>query len=112
MTPVILSAANGRIALLVLSTFAVLSAGSVGDLFAQLAGQSFAVTPDPTTATVGDSVTVRFRIRMHERDQLLDSFPQVAGDLPPGVRVLSVEKLTRIEPRLFEGSARLIDAAG
>jgi hypothetical protein len=77
------------------------------NLQAQLAGQLFAVTPESTTATVGDSVTVRFRIRMHERDQLLDSFPQVAGDLPPGVRVLTVEKLTRIEPRLFQGAARL-----
>ena len=74
---------------------------------AQLPSQSFAVTPDSGTATVGDSVTVRFRIRMHERDQLLDSFPQVAGDLPPGVRILSVEKLARTDQRLYEGSARL-----
>jgi hypothetical protein len=76
------------------------------NLSAQLPGQSFSVTAD-SAATVGDSVTVRFRIRLHERDQLLDSFPEVAGDLPPGVRVLSVEKLTRIEPRLYEGAARL-----
>jgi hypothetical protein len=76
-------------------------------LSAQLAGQSFAVTPDSTTATVGDTVTIRFRIRMHERDQMLDSFPQVAGDLPPGVRVLTVEKLARTDQRLYEGAARL-----
>jgi hypothetical protein len=74
---------------------------------AQLPGQSFAVTSDSTTASVGDTVTVRFRIRLHERDQLLDSFPQVAGDLPPGVRILSVEKLARTDPRLYHGSARL-----
>jgi hypothetical protein len=94
------------VALIVLSTFAALSAGSAGDLSAQLPGQSFSVTAD-SAATVGDSVTVRFRIRLHERDQLLDSFPQVAGDLPPGVRVLSIEKLARREARLYEGSARL-----
>ena len=91
----------------ILSTFAALSAGFAKNLSAQSFGQSFAVTPDSATATVGDSVTVRFRIRLHERDQLLDSFPQVAGDLPPGVRVLSVEKLARTDQRLYEGSARL-----
>ncbi len=90
-----------------LSTFAALSAVSANDLSAQLPGQSFSVTPDSTTATVGDSVTVRFRVRMHERDQLLDSFPQVAGDLPPGVRILSVEKLARTDQLLYEGAARL-----
>ncbi len=74
---------------------------------AQLAGQSFAVIPDTAAATVGDSVTVRFRIRLHERDQPLDSVPQVVGVLPPGVRVLSVEKLTRLPSRVYEGSARL-----
>jgi hypothetical protein len=77
------------------------------NLPAQLPGQSFSVSPDSGAASVGDSVTVRFRIRLHERDQLLDSFPQVAGDLPPGVRILSVEKLVRTDARLYEGSARL-----
>jgi hypothetical protein len=77
------------------------------DLSAQLPGQSFAVTPEPGPATVGDSVTIQFRIRLHERDQLLDTVPQVAGDLPPGVRILSVEALRRSEPRLYLGSARL-----
>jgi hypothetical protein len=91
----------------ILSTFAALSAGSAKNLFAQLPGQAFAVTPDSGTATVGDSVTVRFRIRLHERDQLLDSVPQVAGDLPPGVRVLSIEKLLRSDARMYEGSARI-----
>ena len=100
-------AGRTAVLLVILSTFAALSAGFAKDLSAQLPGQSFAATPDSTTATVGDTVTVRFRIRMHERDQLLDSFPQVAGDLPPGVRVLSVEKLTRTDQRLYDGSARL-----
>jgi hypothetical protein len=77
------------------------------DLSAQLPGQSFSVTPDTGIASVGDSVTVRFRIRLHERDQLLDSFPRVAGDLPPGVRILSLEKLARTDVRLYESSARL-----
>ena len=99
---VILSAAA-----VILSTFAALSTGSAKDLSAQLPGQSFSVIPDTGAVTVGDTVTVRFRIRMHERDQLLDSLPQVAGDLPSGVRVLGVEKLARTGQRLYEGLARL-----
>ncbi|MEO7138230.1 MAG: hypothetical protein ABI037_10980 [Gemmatimonadales bacterium] len=93
--------------LVILSPFAPLRAGSAQDLSAQLVGQSFLVTPDTAAATLGDPVTVRFRIRFHERDQALDSVPQVVGALPPGVRVLSVEKLTRSPSRIYEGSARL-----
>jgi hypothetical protein len=74
---------------------------------AQLPGQSFTVTPDTAAATVGDSVTIRFRIRFHERDQPLDSVPQPVGALPPGVRVLSVEKLSRSAARGYEGTARI-----
>lgn len=74
---------------------------------AQLSGQSFLVTPDTAAATVGDSVTVRFRIRLHERDQPLDSIPQVVGVLPPGVRVLTVEKVSRSADRVYAGSARI-----
>lgn len=74
---------------------------------AQLSGQSFVVTPDTSAVTVGDSVMVRFRIRLHERDKPLDSIPQVVGELTPGVRVLAVEKLTARPGRVYEGSARL-----
>lgn len=74
---------------------------------AQLPSQSFQVIPQAGPATVGDSVTLRFRIRLHERDQPLDSIPQVVGVLPPGVRVLSVEKLSRSVSRVYEGSARV-----
>lgn len=74
---------------------------------AQLPGQSFTVTADTGASTVGDSVTLRFRIRLHERDQPLDSIPRVVGALPPGVRVLSVEKLSRSPGRLYDGSAKV-----
>ncbi len=77
------------------------------DLSAQLAGQSFVVTANSGTATVGDTVTVSFRVRLHERDQLLDSVPDIAGDLPPGVRIFSIATLRRSEPRLYHGSASL-----
>ena len=77
---------------------------TASDLSAQLPGQSFTVTPDSAAATVGDTVTVSFRVRLHERDQLLDSVPDIAGDLPPGIRILSISTLRRSEPRLWQGA--------
>jgi hypothetical protein len=74
---------------------------------AQLPGQSFTVVADTGVFTVGDSVTVRFQIRLHERDQPLDSIPQVVGVLPPGIRILSIDKLRRSPTRVYEGGARL-----
>ncbi len=93
--------------LVFLTTAQSLPRAERGDLSAQLPGQSFAVTPDTAAASVGDSVTIRFQIRLHERDQPLDSIPQVVGALSPGVRVLSVEKLSRSAARVYEGSARI-----
>ena len=73
---------------------------------AQVSGQSFEVTPEVSRATVGDSVTLRFRVRLDERDLLFDTVPQPFSVLP-GVRVLSVEKLQRTPDRLFHGRARV-----
>ncbi len=95
MIPVILSAA--AVAFMVVTQ----------NLCAQMSGQSFQVIPEGTSAAVGDSVTVRFRIRLHERDQPLDSIPQVVGALPPGVRIFSIEKLSRSPDRGYEGVARI-----
>lgn len=82
------------------------------DLFAQelpfkRPGQSFEVTPDTAAATVGDTVIIGFRVRLHERDMLLDTIPRPVEALPPGVRVLAVEKLTRAADRVFQGRARV-----
>ena len=54
--------------------------------------QSFEMTPEPGRATVGDSVTVRFRIHLTERDLLSDSLPRLVAELPEGVRVLEVAR--------------------
>jgi hypothetical protein len=75
---------------------------------AQVSGQSFEVTPESPRATVGDSVTLRFRVRLDERDLLFDTVPKPIDALPPGVRLLSVEKMTRTPDRLFHGRARLV----
>jgi hypothetical protein len=70
-------------------------------------GQSFEVTPEVARATVGDSVTLRFRVRLDERDLLFDTVPQPITALPDGVRLLSVEKLQRSPDRIFHGRARV-----
>jgi LPXTG-motif cell wall-anchored protein len=74
---------------------------------AQVYGQSFQVLPDTRSATVGDTVTLEFRVRLDERDLLFDTVPQPLGTLPAGVRVLSVDKLKRTPDRIFHGRARL-----
>jgi hypothetical protein len=76
-------------------------------IYAQVSGQSFQITPEHARATVGDSVTIGFRVRLDERDLLFDTIPQTVGALPPGVRILSVEKLSRTPDRIFHGRARI-----
>jgi hypothetical protein len=72
-----------------------------------VSGQSFQVTPEVTRATVGDSVTLVFRVRLDDRDLLFDTVPQPLNAIPPGVRLLSIEKLQRSPDRLFHGRARI-----
>ena len=79
----------------------------VASLEAQVTGQSFQVTPETSQATVGDTVQVRFRVRLDERDLLYDTVPQPLGALAPGVRILSIDKLARAPDRIFHGKARL-----
>lgn len=74
---------------------------------AQVSGQSFEVTPEVDSATVGDSITLRFRVRLDERDLLFDTVPQPVVAPPAGVRILSVDKLTRAPDRIFHGRARM-----
>jgi hypothetical protein len=77
------------------------------NLSAQVTDQSFQVAAETANPTVGDSVTVRFRVRLDERDLLFDTIPQIIGALPPGVRILSVEKMSRTPDRIFHGQARI-----
>jgi hypothetical protein len=78
-----------------------------GPAQAQHFHQWFEVTPEPSRATVGDPVTIRFRLRLDERDLLFDTVPRPPETIPPGVRVLSVEKLHRGADRIFTGQARV-----
>ena len=86
-----------------------LAGSSPGSADAQaVTGQSFQVMVDSARpVSVGDTVTVHFRVRLDERDLLFDTVPQPLGALPSGARILGVEKLTRTPDRIFHGSARL-----
>ena len=74
---------------------------------AQHQGQTWEVVPDTARATVGDPVTIRFRLRLDDRDLLFDTVPRPADQPPDEVRILSVEKLVRQPDRIFVGQARL-----
>jgi hypothetical protein len=69
--------------------------------------QVFQLTVENARATVGDTVTLRFRVRLDERDLLLDTVPRPIGPLPRGVRVLALEKMHRTPDRIFHGQTRL-----
>jgi len=74
---------------------------------AQLHGQHWEVIPETAHPTVGDTVTLLFRVRLDERDLLFDTVPAPALTLPPWVRIISIDKLQRQPDRIFLGHARL-----
>ncbi|HEX5387754.1 MAG TPA: hypothetical protein VFW66_13705 [Gemmatimonadales bacterium] len=92
--------AGGALAAGLLASFARPAAAQ------QWTAQSFEVAPEPARATVGDTVTLRFRVHLYERDLLSDSTPR-ADALPDGVRLLSVEPLRRTGPFVYDGRARV-----
>ncbi len=68
-------------------------------------GHHFGVRPSTARASVGDPVTLRFSVNLHERDLITDSVPRPTGELPEGVRVLAIGKLVRRADRLLQGEA-------
>ena len=65
------------------------------------------MTPETDRATVGDTVTLAFRVRLDERDLLFDTVPKPARTLPDWIRVFGVEKLQRQPDRIYVGKARI-----
>ena len=57
--------------------------------------------------TVGDTITLAFRVRLDERDLLFDTVPKPALTPPDWIRIFSVEKLQRQPDRIFVGRARI-----
>ena len=74
---------------------------------AQLHGQQWDVTPETTRPTVGDTVTLAFRVRLDERDLLYDTVPAPALTPPDWIRIFSIDKLTRQPDRIFVGRAKI-----
>jgi hypothetical protein len=68
-------------------------------------GRSFTVTAEPAKVGLGDSVTLRFRLTINDRDLVTDTLPRPVEELPAGVRILSVEGLRRGADRVFTGTA-------
>ena len=69
---------------------------AAGTAHAQLHyARHFTASVEPAKVAVGDSVTVRFRLTIDERDLLADSVPRPVEELPSGVRLLSAERLRR-----------------
>jgi hypothetical protein len=71
---------------------------------AQLPNQSFEVVPMVARATVGDTIPLRFHVRLDPQDLLFDTVPR-AAQLQDGVRLLSVETLRRQADRSYAGRA-------
>jgi hypothetical protein len=86
---------------------ATLLLGVPAGLAAQLHGQHWDVTPETTRPTVGDTITLAFRVRLDERDLLYDTVPKPALTPPDWLRILSIEKLQRQPDRIFTGRARI-----
>ncbi len=68
-------------------------------------GHHFEVTPAVARAAIGDPITLRFSVNLHERDLITDSVPRPMGELPEGIRVLAVQKLARRTDRALQGEA-------
>jgi hypothetical protein len=68
-------------------------------------GHRFEVTPAVARAALGDPITLRFRVHLHERDLVTDSLPRPTGELPEGLRILRMGKLARSGDRALAGEA-------
>jgi hypothetical protein len=68
-------------------------------------GRALTVTAEPAKVGLGDSVLLRFRLTINDRDLVTDTVPRTVEDLVAGVRILSVEKLRRGADRVFTGTA-------
>jgi|tagenome__1003787_1003787.scaffolds.fasta_scaffold20863595_1 hypothetical protein len=73
----------------------------------QVTNQLFEVIPRAAHATVGDTISLAFRVRLDPLDLLYDTVPEPPSDLPEGVRLLSIEKLHRAQNREWIGRAQI-----
>lgn len=94
-----------RRSILCLAAFVLGSGIAAGSAPAQLPNQSFEVFPSAVHARVGELVALRFRVRLDQTDLLFDTVPRPTGEVPQGVRIVSVERLHRQSDRTWTGRA-------
>ena len=94
-----------RRSILCLAAFVLGSGIAAGSAPAQLPNQSFEVFPSAVHARVGELVGLRFRVRLDQTDLLFDTVPRPTGEVPQGVRIVSVERLHRQSDRTWTGRA-------
>jgi len=97
----------GRLASISMSLLVTLLLLAPPSLEAQLHGQRWDVTPETARPTVGDTITLAFRVRLDERDLLYDTVPTPSLTPPDWIRIFSIEKLQRQPDRIFTGRARI-----
>ncbi len=85
----------------------LLTLATVRPAAAQMSDQSFEVTSQPESVTVGDTVTLHLRLRLSERDLLFDTLPVPVGPRDRGVQILSISRLTRGKDRAWSGEAKV-----
>ncbi len=73
----------------------------------QVTNQRFEVIPGAAHATVGDTISLAFRVRLDPLDLLYDTVPEPPSNLPEGVRILTIEKLHRGQNRDWIGRAQV-----
>ncbi len=73
----------------------------------QVTNQRFEVIPRAAQATVGDTISLAFRVRLDPLDLLYDTVPEPPSNLPEGVRILTIEKLHRGQNRDWIGRAQV-----
>jgi hypothetical protein len=73
----------------------------------QVTNQLFEVIPRATHASVGDTISLAFRVRLDPLDLLYDTVPEPPSNLPEGVRILAIEKLHRGQNREWIGRAQV-----
>lgn len=97
----------GRAVWAVLGLLVVAASLGARPVWAQMSDQFFEITASPDSATVGDTVVLHFRVRISERDLLIDTTPAPVGPRLRGVQILSIGRLVRGQDRAFQGEARV-----
>ncbi|HET7601148.1 MAG TPA: hypothetical protein VFK09_12695 [Gemmatimonadales bacterium] len=96
-----------RHAVAALAAGQALATAAPASLPAQEWEHRFEVAADSGRRTIGEPVTLRFRVHLHERDLVSDSMPRPPDSLPEGVRILEISRLEAAGSRVLTGTAKV-----